>query len=110
MADNPKKHQHRSHARGQQMQVKVSDDVIGGVYSTHMVVAHTGEEFFLDFFTMLPKMGSLAARVIVSPGHMKRIVRALHDNVERYERQHGTIKEAPEPPASPPPPITDSVN
>ena len=93
-------------AAGRQVQVKVTDEVVGGTYSNHMVVAHTREEFFLDFFTMLPQVGKLTSRVIVSPGHMKRILRALSENVGRYEQRHGTIVEAPAPPSTP----TESVN
>ena len=81
--------------------VKVTDEVVGGVYSNHMVVSHTQEEFFLDFFTMLPQVGKLASRVIVSPGHLKRIVRALSDNLKRYEQRHGPVREAPAPPTTP---------
>lgn len=94
----------------QQVQVKVTDEVLGGVYSNHMVIAHTQEEFFLDFFTMLPQVGKLAARVIVSPGHLKRILRALSDNLARYEQRHGPIKEAPEPPTPGFPQGSESVN
>ena len=86
--------------------VKVTDEVVGGVYSNHMVVSHTQEEFFLDFFTMLPQFGKLASRVIVSPGHMKRILRALGDNLGRYETRHGPIREAPAPATTP----SDTVN
>ena len=81
--------------------VKVTDEVVGGGYSNHMVVSHTQEGFFLDFFTMLPQFGKLASRVIVSPGHMKRILRALGDNLARYEERHGSIREAPAPPTTP---------
>lgn len=86
---------------GGAIQVKVTDDVVGGIYSNHMVVAHTREEFFLDFFTMLPQVGKLAGRVIVSPGHLKRILRALGENLARYEARYGPIQEAAEPPSSP---------
>ncbi len=78
--------------------IKVTDDIVGGVYSNHMVVSHTREEFFLDFFSMLPEAGKLSARVIASPGHIKRIARALADNIARYEARFGAITEAPEPP------------
>ena len=81
--------------------VKVTDEVVGGVYSNHMVVSHTQEEFFLDFFTMLPQFGKLASRVIVSPGHMRRVLHALSDNLARYESRHGPIREAPAPPTTP---------
>jgi len=62
-----------------------------------MVVSHTREEFFLDFINVLPPTAILSARVIISPGHMKRMIRALNDNVAKYEAQFGAIREAPEP-------------
>ena len=89
-------HEGNPPGRGQ-VRVAVSDEVLGGVYSNHMVVAHTREEFFLDFFTMMPQVGKLVSRVVVSPGHLKRILRALGDNLSRYEAAHGPIQEAPAP-------------
>jgi hypothetical protein len=106
MPDEPKKKK----AEKRHVHVKVSDEKIGGVYSNHMVVAHTREEFFLDFMLMLPNMGTLVSRVVVSPGHMKRTLRALADNVSRYERKHGTIDESVEPPTTPAGPVPESIN
>ena len=94
-------------AAGRQVQVQVTEDVVGGVYSNHMVIAHTQEEFFLDFYTMLPQVGKLAGRVIVSPGHLKRILRALGENLSRYEQRYGPIQEAPAPGSAPP---SEAVN
>jgi hypothetical protein len=78
--------------------IKVTDEIVGGVYSNHMVIAHTREEFFLDFFSMLPEAGKLSSRVITSPGHVKRIARALAENISKYESRFGPITEAQEPP------------
>jgi hypothetical protein len=62
-----------------------------------MVVIHTKEEFILDFIMAGPPGGTVTARVIVSPGHMKRILEALRDNVSKYEKTFGTIQIAEEP-------------
>ena len=85
-------------SKQKQIPIKVTDDVVGGVYSNHMVISHTREEFFMDFFSMLPEAGKLSARVITSPGHVKRIARALNDNITKYESRFGPLTEAPEPP------------
>ncbi len=69
----------------------------GGVYSNNMVVVHTKEEFILDFLMVAPPAGAVTARVIVSPGHMKRILKALQDNISKYEKTFGTIEIAEEP-------------
>ena len=105
MPEQPKKKGDKPHVH-----VKVSDDKIGGAYSNHMVVAHTREEFFLDFMLMLPNMGTLVSRVLMSPSHMKRMLRALADNVKRYEDKYGAIDTAAEPPASPTGSVPDTIN
>jgi hypothetical protein len=77
--------------------VKIPEKVLGGVYANQMVVSHTGEEFLLDFVNLFPPEGVVNARVIVSPGHLKRMIRALADNLQKYEGRHGQIQEAPAP-------------
>jgi hypothetical protein len=62
-----------------------------------MMISHTREEFVLDFINLFPPEGIVNARVIVSPGHLKRMIRALADNLGRYERRFGTVIEAPPP-------------
>lgn len=76
----------------QQMQVKVTDEVLKGVYANMVQVGHTAEEFVLDFMSLFPPTGILTSRVIVSPGHVKRIAAALADNIKRYEEAFGNIK------------------
>lgn len=80
-----------------QIQIKASDEKIKGEYANMMQVMHTQEEFVLDFLNVFPPTGTLNSRVIVSPGHMKRIIAALADNLAKYEKQFGEVKpsEAP---------------
>lgn len=81
-----------------QMPIKASDEDLKGRYANAMQVTHTPEEFILDFFNLgIPPTGELVSRVITSPGHMKRIVKALIENLTKYESQFGTIEEAKEP-------------
>ena len=82
----------------QQIQIKASDADLKGVYSNIMQVAHTQEEFVIDFMNVTPPVGVLAARVIVSPGHAKRIIAALSENLKNYESQFGGVTPAPEAP------------
>lgn len=69
----------------------------GGVYANNMFVTHTKEEFIMDFLMVAPPTGALTARVIISPGHMKRIIAALQENMKKYERAFGKIAPAEEP-------------
>lgn len=77
---------------GQQIQVKVEDKVLRGQYANMVQVAHTGEEFIMDFMTIMPPAGQLTARMILSPSHYKRLARAMQENLARYEEQFGTIQ------------------
>jgi hypothetical protein len=81
----------------EELGIKITDEILRGVYANNMVVAHTKEEFFVDFINVIPPQGIVTARVIISPGHMKRIIKALSENLRRYETQFGEIAEAPEP-------------
>ena len=84
------------------MNVKISDEELGGRYSNLVRISHTREEFILDFITMVPPQGAVTARVITSPGHVKRLIRALGTNLRIYEENFGPIAEAPEPSPSGP--------
>ena len=81
----------------QEIKIKISDDVLKGVYSNNVMISHTREEFLLDFMNIFPPEGIVNARVIMSPGHIKRLINALTDNVNKYEAKFGSIPEAPEP-------------
>jgi len=81
----------------QKIQIKVSDEVLKGSYANAMIVNHTQEEFILDFLNVFPPNGIVNARVITSPGHFKRIISALQENLKKYEDKFGKVKTAEEP-------------
>lgn len=80
-----------------EIKVRFPEKIMGGAYANHMIVLHTKEEFIMDFIMASPPAGSVTARVITSPGHMKRIINALQDNVKKYEEKFGKIEEAQPP-------------
>ncbi len=83
----------------QQKEIKVEfpTNLRGGVYCNYMFVAHTREEFIMDFMMLAPPAGAVTARVIMSPGHMKRTIAAIQGNLKKYEEKFGKIQEAAEP-------------
>jgi hypothetical protein len=85
----------------QGVSIKIADDELKGRYSNLLRITHTREEFILDFINLVPPQGMVCARIITSPGHMKRIVRALAANLTRYEESFGVIEEAQEPATDP---------
>jgi len=86
-----------SNGKPQEIKINIPPHLQGGVYSNNMLVAHTKEEFIMDFIVVVPPTGALTSRVITSPGHLKRIINALEDNLKKYESKFGTIQVAEEP-------------
>ena len=80
-----------------QIQIKATDETLRGMYSNATQVLHTKEEFVLDFLNVFPPTGTLNARVIVSPGHLKRMIQTLQENLKKYEDSFGVVasSEAP---------------
>jgi hypothetical protein len=73
-----------------QVPLKVSDSDLKGLYSNAALVRHTKEEFVLDFLGVYePPSGSFLARVILSPGHAKRLLQVLAQHVQQYETEAG---------------------
>jgi hypothetical protein len=64
-----------------EIKVKIADEVLKGSYANTLLVAHTAEEFVLDFILSLPPQAVCNARVIVHPGHLKRVIGALQQNL-----------------------------
>ena len=87
-----------------QVQIKADEKELLGQYSNLVMIHHNPEEFTMHFIYLFTNgtHGKLASSVILSPGHAKRLWRALGENVARFEAQYGPIREAltPEPPSS----------
>ena len=81
-----------------QLNIELSEDVAEGTYSNLVMLAHSAEEFILDFIRVMPGVpkAKVKSRVIVSPPHAKRLLRALADNIERFEQAHGEIEDQPQ--------------
>lgn len=78
------------------IQVQADEQTLQGKYSTMAQVTHTAEEFWLDFYAILPnpQIARLLSRIIVSPAHAKRLGQAIIENVGKYESKFGTIEDA----------------
>ncbi|MEO8275105.1 MAG: DUF3467 domain-containing protein [Thermoanaerobaculia bacterium] len=84
-------------AGAQSLNVKIGDEELKGRYTNLLRITHTREEFILDFINLVPPQGVVTARIVTSPGHLKRIVHALAQNLARYEEAFGPIPEAADP-------------
>lgn len=97
MADNPQK------KNPKQMSIELPEEVADGTYSNLAIISHSNSEFVLDFIRMVPNVpkAKVKSRIILTPQHAKRLMRALIDNVKKFEEQNGKIDE-PKMPNFPP--------
>jgi hypothetical protein len=79
----------------QQFNIELSEEIAEGVYSNLVMISHSPEEFILDFIRVMPGVpkARVKSRIIVTPQHARRLLRALAENIEKYETAHGEIEE-----------------
>lgn len=78
-----------------QLNIELSEDVAEGTYSNLVMIAHSPEEFILDFIRVMPGVpkARVKSRIVVTPQHAKRLLAALEENIGRYEASFGAIGE-----------------
>jgi hypothetical protein len=76
-----------------EIQINTGDEILRGKYSNNMIAAHSADEFILDWLLTSPSGVHLVSRIIVSPPHIKRVIHALKENLDKYEKEFGSITE-----------------
>jgi len=81
-------------AAGKQIQVQLDEKVGQGIYANLALISHSGAEFVIDFTRMLPGMPKavVQARIVLTPQHAKGLLKALEDNIKKFEDRFGEIK------------------
>ncbi|MEA3477501.1 MAG: DUF3467 domain-containing protein [Bacteroidota bacterium] len=81
-------------AKKNQIQIELKEEVAQGTYSNLAIITHSSSEFVLDFVRVMPGVpkAEVKSRVILTPEHAKRLLKALEDNVEKFEKAHGPVK------------------
>jgi hypothetical protein len=95
MADQPKPPAGDPTAAGPQIQIDIDEPTAQGSYSNLVLINHNENEFTLDFAYIQPSAprARVRARIISSPRHTKRLLRALEFNLRRFEERFGKIDE-----------------
>lgn len=86
--------QNQPNPQSNQKQIHLADNIPGAEYANVMNVGHNKDEFRLMFLNIFPPSGKVTGKIITTPGHMKRITKALQENIKKYESQFGEIEEA----------------
>ena len=76
-----------------QISIELDNDSSNGEYSNLVIVTHSSAEFVMDFTKILPgvKRAKVHSRIIMAPPHAKTFLKALNENVSKFESKHGEI-------------------
>ena len=79
--------------------IELGEDVSEGIYSNLAIITHSHTEFVLDFARLMPGVpkARVKSRIIMTPQHAKRLMKALKDNIAKFESNHGPIKDIEQP-------------
>lgn len=77
-----------------QLQIELKEEVAQGTYANLAIITHSSSEFILDFIRVMPGMpkAGVQSRIVLAPEHAKRLLRALEENIGKYERVFGLIR------------------
>jgi len=77
-----------------QLNIELSEEQAEGIYSNLAMITHSHSEFVIDFIKMMPGLpkAKVKARIILTPQHAKRLLRALKENLGKYESVFGEIE------------------
>ncbi|MBO7124495.1 MAG: DUF3467 domain-containing protein [Bacteroidales bacterium] len=80
----------------QQLSIDLPAEIAEGTYSNLAIISHSNTEFILDFVRMMPGMpkAKVMSRVILTPEHAKKLLNALQENISKYEKNVGAIKQS----------------
>ena len=86
-----------------QLNIELPEEIAEGVYSNLAIISHSHSEFILDFVRLMPNVpkAKVKSRIILTPQHAKRLMKALLENLKKYEAQYGHVQEPDQPPFPP---------
>ena len=78
-----------------QINIELDENIAQGIYSNLAIINHSQSEFVLDFVSVMPGVpkSKVKSRIVLTPQHAKRLLKAIADNVQRFESMHGEIKD-----------------
>lgn len=76
-----------------QIQIELPPD-LEATYSNFALITHSPSEVIVDFARVLPNMpkAKVYSRVIMTPINAKLLLKALGENLAKFEEKHGEIK------------------
>jgi len=86
-----------------QINIELSEEIAEGTYANLAIITHSNSEFVLDFIRVMPgtPKAKVKSRILLTPQHAKRLMKALVDNLEKFQQQYGEIKDLVQDPPIP---------
>ena len=78
-----------------QLSARVPDSVGRGVFSTGAIVLTGQNEFVVDFLVRMARPYQVAARVVMPQVAMFQMIKALQENLQKYESRFGPVEPMP---------------
>lgn len=80
--------------QSQQINIEIGEKEAEGIYSNLAIISHSPAEFVIDFTRVVPGVpkAKVHARIITTPQHAKMLLKALKENIEKFEAKFGEIK------------------
>lgn len=90
--------------RKNQINIELTDEVAEGIYSNLAIITHSNSEFIVDFVRIMPGVpkAKVKSRIVLTPQHAKRLLKALTENVLKFEAVYGIIQDTGQPDDFPP--------
>lgn len=81
-----------------QLNIEISEEVAEGEYANLAIITHSHAEFVIDFVNVMPgtPKSKVKSRIILTPQHAKRFMKALTENIQRFEAANGKIQDLEE--------------
>lgn len=81
-----------------QLNIEISEEMAEGVYANLVIITHSHAEFVIDFVNVMPgtPKSKVKSRLILTPQHAKRFMKALTENLGRFEQLNGKIQDLEE--------------
>lgn len=82
-----------------QINIELDEKTAEGTYSNLAIINHSASEFVVDFVSIMPgtPKAKVKSRIVLTPQHAKRLLKALGENIHRFETAHGAISDTEQP-------------
>ena len=77
------------------LNIEISEEVAEGTYANLAIITHSHAEFVIDFVNVMPgtPKSKVKSRIILTPFHAKRFMKAMIENVKKFESNNGVIQD-----------------